>query len=494
LSGGSKFTFVKAVIQISNNITDSAKFNDDSTLNLAESLNLRWQELCRLYLPVIPKNSIWRYSRLREPADAQQGWKLHISATILTASAVFEAVAPFLKNHHAYYKAPVSLKELKKINSGVHYDYTQIGKFITVYPQNDEQAVYFAGQLHRMTDRIPAPSVPYDLKFAPGSCVHYRYGSFRANEIKHSDGTFEMAMRDPQGKLIPDLRDCEKPYPDWISNPFPVEKENTAANDFPLRNFKIFRALAQRGKGGVYQGVDLGSAAPRLCLIKEGRKNGEVNWDGRDGYWRVEHEERVLKALRTAGVNVPQIYSSFSSGKNYYLATEFITGENLHLFLRKRKRRLSLTRAVEYAAELSEIVARIHSAGWVWRDCKPSNLIVTKKGDLRPLDFEGACPIDQPDPVLWSTLTVKCPELYGNFFKNSAVTADFYALGAMIYLLFEGELPAVTEDFVPQILRRNVPFEIARLTSRLLDPRQAQSLKAEAVTQTLKDVLKVIKR
>lgn len=485
---------MKAVIQKSNNITSSAKFKAESSLNLAESLNLRWQELCRRYLPVIPKNSIWRYSRLRRPADAEQGWKLHISATILTATAVFEAVAPFLKEQQAYYKAPISLKELRKINSGVYYDYTQIGKFITVYPQNDEQAVYFAQQLHRMTDRIPAPSVPYDLKFAPGSCVHYRYGSFRANEIKHSDGTCGMAMHDPQGNLIPDVRDSEKPYPDWVLNPFPVAQEKNAAQDSPLGNFKIFRALAQRGKGGVYQGVDLSSAAaPRLCLIKEGRKNGEVSWDGRDGYWRVEHEESVLKVLRAAGVDVPQIYSSFSSGKNYYLVTEFIAGENLHLFLRKRKRRMSIARAIKYAVELSEIMTRIHSAGWVWRDCKPSNLIVTGNGQLRPLDFEGACPVDQPDPVLWSTLTVKCPEIYKNLFKKSAMTADLYALGAMIYLLFEGELPAVTEDFIPKILRRNVPLEIVRLTAQLLDPRRAQCFKAEAVAQKLKNILKSIK-
>lgn len=485
---------MKAVVQKRNNIINSAKFNEDSALSLAVSLNLRWQELCSRYLPAIPKNSIWRYSRLREPADAQQGWKLHISATILTASVVFEAVAPFLKNQQAYYKAPVSLKELKKINSGVHYDYTQIGKFITVYPQNDEQAVYFAEQLHRMTARIPAPSVPYDLKFKPESCVHYRYGSFRANEIKHSDGTSGMAMRDGQGNLIPDPRDSEKPYPDWISNPFPVEKEKTAAHDSPLGNFRIFRALAQRGKGGVYQGVDLSSAAPRLCLVKEGRKNGEVNWDGRDGYWRIEHEEFVLKALQAASINVPQIYSSFSSGKNYYLVTEFISGENLHLFLRKRKRRIGIARAIEYAAELSEIMTRIHSAGWVWRDCKPSNLIVTENGDLRPLDFEGACPIDQPDPVLWSTLTVKCPEFYENFFKSSALTADLYALGAMIYLLFEGALPSVTDDFIPKILRRNVPVEIVGLTSQLLNPRQAQYLKARAVAQKLKSILRLIKK
>src|SRR5437868_10205448 len=150
---------MKAVIQTRDNISNSANFNRDFALKLAESLNLRWQELCQRYLPVSSEKSIWRYSRLRTSGDAEQGWKLHISATIITAPAVLEIVAAFLGDHGAYFKAPISLQELKKINSGVYYDYAQIGKFITVYPQDDRQAVYFAEHLHRLTYQIPAPSV-----------------------------------------------------------------------------------------------------------------------------------------------------------------------------------------------------------------------------------------------------------------------------------------------------------------------------------------------
>jgi hypothetical protein len=484
---------VKAVIKQNNSPLSSVKFNEGAALNLAESLNLRWQDLCSRHLPVTIKNSIWRYSRRRSPHDAEQGWKLHISATILTASTVLETIASFLESEEAYYKAPVSLNELKRINSGFHYDYSQIGKFITIYPQTDAQAVYFADRLHKLTFQIPSPSVPYDLRYKAGSCVYYRYGAFQINEIKNSDGTSKLAIRDFQGNLIPDVRDGEKNCPDWVSNPFPAAEKKTAGNS-PLKNFRIFRALAQRGKGGVYMGVDLSSPEPRLCLIKEGRKNGEVNWDGRDGYWRIEHEEFVLETLQKNGINVPQIYSSFASENNYYLVTEFIAGENLHHFLRKKKRRLSISKAIVYSLRIAEIMAQIHKAGWLWRDCKPTNLIVTKKGDLRALDFEGACPINQPDPVIWTTLTVKSSGLYDDFFVKSVMTADLYALGAVIYLLFEGELPVVTENSIPKILRRNAPLEIKQLISELLDPQTAQTYKAQTVTQKLKKILNSIKK
>jgi serine/threonine protein kinase len=486
--------FVERHFHRNGDVLDSAGFQQDAPVGSAESLSLRWNGLCRRYLPITINDPIWRYSRLRNPHDPEQGWKLHVSATILTAGRILEIIAPFLEKQKALYKAPVSLKELKKLNSGVFYDYTQIGKFITIYPQNDEQAVYLAERLHQLTYQIPAPAIPYDLKFKPESCVYYRYGAFRVNEIKQPDGTYILAMRDPHGNLIPDTRNGEKPFPDWVTNPFTRAQDAGAPRGTPLeRELIVLRALSQRGKGGVYEGIDFSAETPRVCLIKEGRKNGEVEWDGRDGYWRIQNEERVLRILRAAGIEVPEIYSSFMTGNNYYLVTEYIAGETLHVYLKKRKRRLGVSKALGYAIQLAEILGKIHSAGWIWRDCKPDNLILTKKGNIRVLDFEGACPVNQPDPVLWGTLVVESRAWYEKNSGQFAATADLFALGAIIYLLFEGELPIVTEDSMPKISRRKVPLEIARLTSKLLDPKTAKRFDAQTVARRLKAIRDSIK-
>ncbi|MCD9188448.1 MAG: protein kinase [Pyrinomonadaceae bacterium] len=476
---------MKAVDQKSKSDLISAGFNENSTLSTAESLEFRWKNLCEKYLPLLSENQIWRFNRERKPQDAEQGWKLHVSATILTAGTVLEKVASFLQKEDAYFKAPALLAYLKRINSGIYYDYSQIGKFITVYPQNNKQAVYFAERLHQLTFQIPAPAIPYDQRFKPESCVYYRYGAFRENKIKQPDGTFVFAMRDPDGNLVPDLRDSAEPYPAWVVNPFPEKKSKSAVADSPFKKIRIIRALSQRGKGGVYQGIDFSDAEPRLCLIKEGRKNGEVSWDGRDGYWRVRHEESVIKKLGECGLDMPQIYNSFQSEENYYLITEFIAGENLHGFLRKCERLLTLPIGLKYAIRITEIMLKIHSAGWLWRDCKPENLIVTPDGNVRVIDFEGACPIANADPLLWGTLTTNSPRLYEKFFSKSAMTPDMYALGAVIYLLFEGELPAADGNFIPKFSRADIPAEIKELISKLLDLRETRNCKASEVLDKL---------
>ena len=87
----------------------------------------QWANLCAQYLPVDMPN--WNYSRRCLKDDPSQGWKLHIAATVLSANKVLETVAPVLKQRGVLFKGPTSLEELEKLNSGVQYGYSQVGKF-----------------------------------------------------------------------------------------------------------------------------------------------------------------------------------------------------------------------------------------------------------------------------------------------------------------------------------------------------------------------------
>src|SRR5215207_8606861 len=215
-------------------------------------LAARWAELRARYLPVAVEGSVWRYSRAGLPEDPEQGWKLHVSATVLTAGRVLEAAAPLLAARGVLYKAPASLVELEKLNSGIFYGYSQVGKFLTVYPRTDEEAVLLAAELDRATRGVDAPSVPFDLKYRAGGCVHYRYGAFSALDFEGENGERVRAVRDPEGNLVPDVRDGAA-HPDWVADPFPAGRKRRAPRPktTPLRTtVRAFRALTQRGRGG----------------------------------------------------------------------------------------------------------------------------------------------------------------------------------------------------------------------------------------------------
>jgi serine/threonine protein kinase len=380
---------------------------------------------------------------------------------------------------------------LSKLNSGLYYGYSQVGKIITVYARTPAEAISLARCLHKLTRRMEAPRVPFDLRFRPTGNVYYRYGSFTQLEIEHADGRLTPAIMNPNGDLVPDSRESPAAKPDWVPDLLAhrrsQRRERTAEN--PLAStFKVFRALTQRGKGGVYQAIDLSVQPPRCCLLKEGRKAGEVGWDARDGAWKVRNEERVLSALRASGVDVPRVYSSFELDGNYYLVLEFIDGESLQQLLARLRRRVSISRALQYGIQLAGFFSRIHAAGWVWRDCKPMNIIVTREGVLRPLDFEGACMVSQLDPLPWSTPGF-CPPGWSDDRGQSGVCDDLYALGTLLYLLLTGRLPESPAPFPVEKLRRRVPHGVREIVSALLSLNPQVRPSAERVAQELKAAL-----
>ena len=428
--------------------------------------SVAWQRLCDAYLPRTDSETIWRFSAAN-PAGLAQGWKLHIPATIYTAVKVLERVGPLLDKRGVLFKAPASLNELAKLNAGIFYGYSQVGKCLTIYPPSDSEARKLARELHRLTRDCVAPSIPYDLRYRPKSCVYYRYGSFVEQTIE-KDGQTKLAIQDPNGELIPDRRDVASP-PSWVQDPFLVKRQSAVQPKVTLlaTRFKAFRALSQRGKGGVYQAVDFSTTPPRMCVLKEGRRHGEVGIDGRDGFWRIQHEERVLRIMADKGLRVQSVYSSFTAESNFYLALEYIEGETLKDYLERRQRRLPIASVLRKSIEIASLLADLHGLGWVWRDCKPQNLIITRNGTLRPIDFEGACLLANPDPFPWGTHPYSPEDAEAPFRGQCRLPEDLYSLGKIMFLLLAGRLPEVDTEAIGD-LRKGLSSGVCELVSTLL--------------------------
>ena len=144
---------------------------------------------------------------------------------------------------------------------------------------------------------------------------------------------------------------------------------------------------------------------------------------------------------------------------------------------------------LRYGVQMASIVAQIHAAGFVWRDVKPANLIVMKSGRLRPIDFEGACPVDNPDPLPWSTTFFMPPESEGDFTHLSKPSADLFALGLVLYLLVEGGELVFSSDGTPQLKRRTIPPKLRQIISQLLEKKREKRPSAQIVYEDLKALL-----
>jgi len=433
----------------------------------AYEFSAHWQQICNSYLPFNSDGTFWRFSRQTKPGEPAQGWKLHISATVLEACDLFEKVAPLLISRDVRFKAPESLKELIKINSGLDYGYWQVGKFLTVYPSTEAEAVELARQIHDLTREFISIAVPFDEQYLPDSSVFYRYGAFEEIEMKTESGVTLPAVRNLSGELVHD--DRLRAVPEWLADPFRAASEINEAEseevETPLlTTYKVFRAITQRGKGGTYQALDLSTNPPRFCIVKEGRRHGEVFWNGQDGYELTKNEKNVLESLSKIYKGVPQYFSSFEAFGNFYLVMEYVDGKSLRELMKFRERRFSIKQVLAYAVKIAGIIEEIHKAGWIWNDCKPANLIVTRDKSLRPIDFEGAYRTNGTAPFDWKSRGFSKP----GKMRSSAETDDLYALGAVIYFLLTGRYYDANKPVAIEKLRRGVPQQLKKIVANLL--------------------------
>lgn len=403
-----------------------------SPMTVQHTLEQRWSRQVK-NLPCVGEH--WRYSRVHRLNDPFQGWKIHVSATPLSACEVFSRVFPILSRRDVLFKVPARLELLTHLNIGIPA-FSQIGKFITVYPGSTAEAIDLAHRLHRATNELAGPEIPFDASYGKRSLIYYRYGSFR----RSSNGALgDGAITDLAGRSHPDRRAPGNAVPRWLHDPFQRSRGRSDRTHIGAAlgpDYMPFKVISQRGKGGVYEAVDLSVSPARLVIIKEGRKHGETNWDGQDGYARIKHEGRVLRELRATGLPVPEVFREFRWNRNRYLVLEKVLGRRLL----PHRQSGSWQQGQKILDRLGGLLSVLHAAGWVWRDCKPSHVLI-RNGKLRLIDFEGACPINETQALPWSS-PIYSPRGYHKISSRLAgQLEDDYALGIIAFEAATGELP-----------------------------------------------------
>jgi serine/threonine protein kinase len=181
-----------------------------------------------------------------------------------------------------------------------------------------------------------------------------------------------------------------------------------------------------------------------------------------DGNDLVRREAAVLRALARAGIPVPEVLREFDANGNHYLVLEKIKGNALLDPMRPQPVRPSWRRARQTLKMLEPVIASIHRAGWVWRDCKPSHIFI-EEGRVRLIDFEGACKTDDVDVLPWASRNYSPPLDEKPFAaRRKGTWEDDYALGVIAFQLGTGKFPPVDARRRARLYRRTKCPEILR--------------------------------
>jgi hypothetical protein len=216
-----------------------------------------------------------------------------------------------------------------------------------------------------------------------------------------------------------------------------------------LKNeYRIVRLVGGGGMAWVYQVEELPAGSGRLWALKELRPQTQDKAEQATARKLFEQEARLLRGLDH--VNIPKIADSFEEDGRACLVMEFIWGESLEKRLESANAPMLETDVLKWAIQLCDALHYLHSRQppIIFRDMKPSNVMITNTGLVKLIDFGIARTYKsgkKRDTVAMGSENYAAPEQWGK--RQTDARSDVYALGASMYHLLANMAP--TPAFLP---------------------------------------------
>lgn len=198
--------------------------------------------------------------------------------------------------------------------------------------------------------------------------------------------------------------------------------------------YEVLKTIAEGGMGVVYLVKDL--HLNKLAAVKECKYSGDAVVK-RSAFDEME----ILKELSHPAL--PGIIDFFEEEEKVFLVMEYVDGITLEQYLRKFGR-AEVSLAVKWALELAEVLQYLHARNppVIYRDLKPSNIMIRPDGSLKLIDFGAAFAGNgrrEGDGMLAGTPGYSAPEQWGG--GRAGKASDIYALGAVLHEMLTGISP-----------------------------------------------------
>lgn len=280
-----------------------------------------------------------------------------------------------------------------------------------------------------------------------------------------------------------------------------------------LKNYVVEEMLGKGGMGVVYRALDtrlnrrvaLKMLPPELVRDNDRRR-------------RFVQEARAASAVNHPAI--AQIYEIEEEGDAVYIVMELVDGSTVRELVARKE--LDLNAALEVGIQVADALARAHEAGIVHRDIKSDNVMVTRDGHPKILDFglaklldptAGGAGADAASTQIETLARTQAGMIMGTVAYMSPEQArglpadkrsDVFSFGIVLYEMVAGRLPfagasaldtmhAIAFDRTQPVteLRSDVPWSLQRTIERCLQKRPED--RYQDLRKTVSD-LKAVKR
>ncbi|MGE5458871.1 MAG: protein kinase domain-containing protein [Methanobacterium sp.] len=233
----------------------------------------------------------------------------------------------------------------------------------------------------------------------------------------------------------------------------------------------IVKTLGRGGMGAVYLALDQ-RLNHTTVAIKEMSTNAVGTGNLQTAISAFKKEASMLIGMHHPAL--PVVRDFFPEGQDrWYLVMDYIQGETLQQIV-ERRGKIPEAEVVDWARQIGEILSYLHEQNppIIFRDLKPSNIMLTSHGQIKLIDFGIARhfqPGNSADTSAYGSHGFAPPEQYGT--NQTDARSDIYALGANMHYLLTGINP-INNPFV---------FELPGKTSKVSRQTEAAIMKALAL-------------
>ncbi|NUQ62370.1 MAG: protein kinase [Pirellulales bacterium] len=228
---------------------------------------------------------------------------------------------------------------------------------------------------------------------------------------------------------------------------------------FYLGKYRLVDLIGRGGMGSVFLARHIMMNRPvALKIISRHLCTDQANLD------RFFSEARAVAALNHP--NIVHAYSIDNEGDRYYMAMEFVEGQDLQRMVEKQGP-LDFGEAADYVRQAADGLAHAHGKKIIHCDIKPANLLVNPQGVVKILDM-GMARLVSPDEKngkadegVLGTVDYMSPELAVRS-PETDLRADIYSLGCTLYFLLTGR-PPFPEGTLPERIVKHQTAEPERI-------------------------------
>ncbi len=238
-----------------------------------------------------------------------------------------------------------------------------------------------------------------------------------------------------------------------------------------FNRYIIQDVIGMGGMGSVYRARDLHFPnVVKLVAVKEMLNLAPDPLVRQTIVQNFEREANILATLTHP--SIPRVYDYFTQNDRSYLVLEFVHGKDLETVINEATGFLPEDQVISWAVQLCDVLSYLHGHKpdpIIFRDMKPSNVMINHNGDVVLVDFGIARTFQAGQKgTMIGTEGYSPPEQYRG---EATPLADIYSLGATLHHAITRRDP-----------RLEPPFSFAERPVRRINPNV--SVEFEAVLTT----------